>query len=321
MRRIKDLSKLNYLLYIGLILIFSFCLPRVIPGSPLALSDTDTYILNQSLPEDTFNAFKDYYAPDKPLIAQFVMYIKHVFTLDLGYSFYFKMPVLSLILGRIPWTLFLSMVSLILSSFVAIPVAIKDALKQRKSKMKLVSIIALQAIPVFILGVIIQLIFSYRLRLFPSGGAYTVGAQFFTKDFYADVIKHSFLPLMTLVLGEVPALYLMAYNIAKKINKENYITMAKYLNIDKKDINKKYIFYNMLPEMLGKFHIQFIYAITGSVFVESIFSYPGMGSLLKIATSSRDYPLMQGILLMIAFYGLFVTLTFEYLLKRFTTRY
>ena len=63
------------------------------------------------------------------------------------------------------------------------------------------------------------------------------------------------------------------------------------------------------------------FAITGSIFVESIFSYPGMGQLLKIATSNRDYPLMQGILLLIAFYGLFVTLIFESLLKKFTTRY
>ena len=97
--------------------------------------------------------------------------------------------------------------------------------------------------------------------------------------------------------------------------------MANYLNIAKEDINRKFIFYNMIPEILGKLNIQFIYAITGSIFVESIFSYPGMGHLLKIATSSRDYPLMQGILLLIAFYGLFVTLIFEFLLKRFTTRY
>ncbi|MBU3145778.1 ABC transporter permease [Clostridium sp. CF012] len=321
MQRTNDLSKLKYIIYIVLILALSFFLPRIIPGSPLALSETDTYILNQSLPEDTFNAFKDYYAPEKPLVDQFLIYTKHVFTLDLGYSFYFKMPVLSLILGRRPWTLFLSMVSLILSFFVAVPLAIKDALKDQRSRLKLISMIALQSIPVFILGLIIQLIFSYRLKWFPSGGAYNVGVQFFSKSFYADLISHSFLPLMALVIGEVPSLYIMAYNSAKKINKENYIIMANYLNIEKKDINKKFIFYNMVPEILGKLNIQFLYAITGSIFVESIFSYPGMGQLLKIATSSRDYPLMQGILLLIAFYGFFVTLIFESLLKKFTTRY
>lgn len=321
MERFKDLSGPKYFLYIVLILALSFFLPRIIPGSPLSLSETDTYILNLSLPEDTFNAFKDYYSPDKPLISQFLIYIKQILTLDLGYSFYFKMPVLALILGRIPWTLFLSMVSLVLSFSIAVPLAINEALNKKSSKIKLISIISLQAIPMFLLGLIIQLIFSYRLRWFPSGGAYTVGIEFFTKDFYMDVLKHSFLPLVALVMGEIPSLYIMAYNSARKINKENYTLMANYLNIEPKDIKKKYIFYNMIPEMLGKLNIQFIYAITGSIFVESIYSYPGMGQLLKIAASGRDYPLMQGILLLIAFYGLFVTIVFESLLKRFKMRY
>ncbi|HBB27846.1 MAG TPA: hypothetical protein DC000_01095 [Clostridiales bacterium] len=86
-------------------------------------------------------------------------------------------------------------------------------------------------------------------------------------------------------------------------------------------MNKKYILKNIIPEILGKLNIQVIYAITGSLFVESIFSYPGLGQLLKNAASSRDYPLIQGLLLLTCFYGLIVSLVFEIILKKNALKY
>lgn len=317
----KVLGKFKYVLYVLFILGFTFLLPRIIPGSPLALSDTDSYVLNLSLPEETFNSFKEYYAPDKPLGEQFLLYLKNILTLDLGYSFYYKMPVSKLIVGRLPWTILLSMVSLLLSCFIAIPLGIKHALSKKMKKYSVMSIVTMQAIPAFIVAIIIQLIFAYRLKLFPSSGAYTVGVQFFTGAFYIDVLKHMVLPLITLLIGEIPAMYILSYNSAKRIKDENYVKMASYLNIGKAQITKSFIFLNMIPELIGKLNIQFIYVITGSLFVETVFSYPGMGQLLNVAASNRDYILLQGILLLVAFYGLVVNFVFEIILKKFTPRY
>ena len=311
----------KYIIYIFLILVISFILPRIIPGSPLSYSQYDTYILNQSLPEDTFNTFKEYYAPDKPLYEQFVIFLKHLSNFDLGYSFYYRISVVELIMGRLPWTLLLSFSSLIISSFIAISWGIKTALSGNNSKLKIMLMIGIQSMPTFLVAVLIQGIFAYRLKLFPAWGAYTPGIKFFTNEFYTDLLLHIILPLSSLVLCEIPGIYFLTYNSTQKIKKENYVTMAYYLNIDEKQIHNKFIFKNIVPEILGKLNIQFIYAITGSLFVEAIFSYPGIGQLLKVAASSRDYPLIQGILILTCLYGLAVNLLFEIILKNNTEKY
>ncbi len=97
--------------------------------------------------------------------------------------------------------------------------------------------------------------------------------------------------------------------------------MAYYLNIDETQVHNKFIFKNIVPEILGKLNVQFIYAITGSLFAEAVFSYPGLGQLLKTAASGRDYPLIQGILILVCLYGLAVNLLFELILKNNTEKY
>lgn len=317
--KVKILAK--YCAYIFLILFISFLLPRIIPGSPLSYAEYDTYILNQSLPEDTFNAFKEYYAPDKPILEQFALFLKHLMNLDLGYSFYYRMPVMNLIKGRLPWTLLLSLSSLLISSIVSIKMGISASLAGKSSKLKMLFMIGVQAMPTFLVAVLIQGIVGYRLKLFPAWGAYTPGIEIYSFEFYKDVLWHIILPLSTLIICEIPGIYILAYNSTQKIKKENYVTFAKYLNIDEKQIQSKFIFKNIIPELLGKINVQFIYAITGSIFIEAIFSYPGIGLLLKSATSSRDYPLMQGILIITCFYGLAINLIFEIILKTNTEKY
>lgn len=311
----------KYFIYIFLILLISFVLPRIIPGSPLSYNHNDTYILNRSLPEDTFNAFEEYYAPNEPFFNQFYKYLYNLSRFDFGYSFFYKLPVSNLILGRLPWTLLLSFTSIVVSSFVGISWAIKTSLLNKSSNLKIGMMIAIQSMPTFLVAVLIQGFFAYKLKLLPAWGAYTPGIVFFSHTFYLDVLLHLILPLLTLILCEIPGIYILTYNSSQKIKKENYVIMAHYLNIDDKQINQQFIFKNIIPEILGKLNIQLIYAITGSLFVEAIFSYPGIGQLLKSAASSRDYPLIQGILILTCFYGLIVNFIFEVVLKNNTEKY
>lgn len=312
---------LKYVLYSILILVISFTLPRMIPGSPLAYYQNDTYILNQDLPEATFNAYTEYYAPDEPILKQFYIYINHLLHLDLGYSFYYRLPVVDLIFARLPWTIALGFSSLIISTYIAISLGIKTALKGHLRKLKMGLFIGIQAMPIFLVAVIVQGVLGYKLKLFPAWGAYSPGIEFFTMEFYIDVLRHIALPMLTLVLCEIPGIYILTYNSTQKIKNENYVIMARYLNLSESDIKKHYIFKNIIPEILGKLNIQMIYAITGALFVEAIFSYPGLGQLLKNATSSRDYPLIQGLLLVICFYGLVVNAIFEIVVKRNSEKY
>jgi peptide/nickel transport system permease protein len=299
--------------------ILSFVLPRLIPGSPLLLSESDIYVLNSSLPEDAFNAFKDYYAPEKPVMEQFIIYIRNIASMDLGYSFHYKMAVSDIILGRIGWTMFLSITSILISAFLGIWLGVSGALKRQGGRL-LKAFTFLQAVPVFVTAVIFQLIFSFRLELFPSSGAYTPGIEKSGGYFLIDVIIHSILPIFVLVISQLPSIYILTFNVASKIKDENFVEMARYLNIKNADIKQMYILKNSFPEILSKLNIQFLYAISGTLFVEAVFSYPGMGTLLKISASSRDYPLIQGILLASGLYGILVNMCFESIIKKMSPR-
>ncbi len=305
-----------------LIIILSFALPRIIPGNPLSLAEGDMHILNMNLPEDTYNVFKAYYAPEKSIGEQFMIYIRHLSKLDLGYSFYYRMPVSRLIAGRIGWTIFLSVSSIIISSFIGIPLGLNRAVKSgRANSFVLGFFSSIQALPSFLAAVLFQLIFCFRIKIFPSSGAYTPGMDPFSKGFIMDVFFHSTVPLMTLIFLEVPSIFLLTYNTASNIKDENYVKTAYYLNIDEKRIKYDYILHNSLPEILSKINIQFLYAISGTLFVESFFSYPGMGGLLKVATTSSDYPLLQGMLLVVGVYGLAVNMVFKLLTKKVNPRF
>ena len=305
-----------------LIIILSFALPRIIPGNPLSLAEGDMHILNMNLPEDTYNVFKEYYAPEKTLGEQFIIYIRHLSKLDLGYSFYYRMPVSRLIAGRIGWTIFLSISSIVISSLIGIPLGLNRAIKKKKTDNLILGFFSsIQALPSFLVAILFQLIFCFRIKIFPSSGAYTPGMDPFSEGFIKDVLFHSTVPLMTLVFLEVPSIFLLVYNTTSNIKDENYVKTAYYLNIDEKRIKYDYILHNSLPEILSKINIQFLYAISGTLFVESVFSYPGMGSLLKVATTSSDYPLLQGILLVVGIYGLIVNMVFKLLIKKVNPRF
>ena len=95
------------------------------------------------------------------------------------------------------------------------------------------------------------------------------------------------------------------------------INLFPYLHKIKYD----YIFHNSLPEVLSKVNIQCLYAISGTLFVETVFSYPGMGSLLKVAATSSDYSLLQGILLIVGIYGMFINIIFKIIIKNIDPRF
>ncbi len=126
------------------------------------------------------------------------------------------------------------------------------------------------------------------------------------------------LPLIILMIAEIPSNAVFAYHSTQKVKKAPYVAFAYYLNISRRNIRLHYIIKNILPDLWGRLNIQTVMCIMGSMFVEAVFSYPGLGSLLKNAASYRDYTMMQGILLVTCLYGIAVNLIYELVLGRFT---
>lgn len=312
---------LRKFLFVLLIITLAFVLPRLIPGSPLFISDSDMHVLNSLMSENNFSIFKEYYAYDKNLLQQFITYLKHISLLDFGYSFYYKLPVIELIKKRLGWTILISGVSIMLSALISIPFALKASLKNKKNRSLFKIMLSIQAVPSFLMAIIFQLLLCYKLNLFPSGDAYTIGFNYSGVHYIIDIIKHAALPIIVLVLSSIPSIFIMTYNLCKKTQQEDFVKMAYFYNISSKDIKYKYILRNCLPEILSKLNIHFLYLISGALFVENVFSYPGMGTLMKTAALNNDYPLIQAMLIIIGLYGLIINIIFEFLIKLTKPRY
>lgn len=310
------------LIYIFMIVLLSFALPRLIPGSPLFVSGSDLHVLNAQLPEETFRVFREYYAPDRPLVEQFGLYVRNLARLDLGSSFYYRLPVAEIIAGHLGWTFFLAFTSLGISTLAGIPLGLALAFRGRRQSVGVLNFfMALQSVPVFVLAVLVQLVLCFRFNIFPSGGAYTPGLQADFPAFAANVLSHTALPLLVLVLVQLPPVVVLTCNVCSKVQDEPYVEMAYYFNIRQELIRSRYILRNSLPEILARLNIQVLGALSGIMFVEVVFSYPGLGLLLKTASSGRDYPLLQGLLLITGTYGVLINLIFDLVIKKVNPRF
>ena len=313
-KNIRDLWYLvvKFTVMTALMLLMGFILPRLMPGNPF------TGTADYALPPEAFASFAEYYAPDQSLWQQLGLYIRHLAQFDLGYSFCYKLPVFQLVAGRIGWTLFVSLAALLCAACLAVPAGALAALTSRRERdrMAVMTTIMVNSIPVFLIAFFIQLVVAYGLNWLPAQGAHAPDTIPFSSGFYLDVLRHGALPVLSVVIFLTPSIFLLTRNIVMRVKKEKYVAMARYLNLGNSTINMRYVLKNSMPEIVGKLNIHFVYAVSGTLFAEIIFSYPGLGSLTKVAVDARDYPLIQGIFFFVGLYGVSVNLFFEWLQRR-----
>lgn len=303
----------KYALYLFCIVVISFGLPRLLPGNPLSVLDEAS--ASQNLTASS-TAFREYYAPDKPLAEQFTLYLRHLLQGDLGYSLTAKRPVAGLIGESLWWSVLLAGLSMAAGTALGVWYGVHAGMLPNRRPLRAVPLVILQAVPVILLAATAQLLFCYKLRLFPTRGAYSVGMTPADPGFWWDALYHMLLPLLIMTLVEAPSIAIFAYNSTMRMKKEQFVQMAVYLNIDPQTIRRRFLLKNIIPELLGKLSIQCITCLAGTLFVESVFAYPGIGLLLRNATANRDYTLMQGILLVVCLAGVAVNGVFELLIEK-----
>lgn len=309
-------SLARFVAYLIILIVISFLLPRVLPGNPLYYFAGD-----HSMQVDTKEELrmKEEHGLGEPLGAQFVLYLQKLVRFDFGNSFYFKSPVADRLWPALKWTALLAIPSIIGSAFIGLKLGVRIGFKERSKGSGVLSVlVAYQAIPTFLLAAIAQMILAYKLKWFPGRGAYAPGMTPATPGYLSNVLQHLALPFLITLTSSIPGTAMMAYNATKETKGKSFVLFAKFLNLSKAAIRKHYIGKNILPEMLGKVNIQTMTALSGSLFVEAVFSYPGLGTLLYNATIWRDYSLLQALLLVTCTFGIVVNAIFELILNRFT---
>jgi peptide/nickel transport system permease protein len=173
--------------------------------------------------------------------------------------------------------------------------------KKGSDRIMMTSMIAFAEIPSFLLGLILLLVFSVHLRLLPLAGAVTPFAHYSgPAEQLWDILYHAFLPVMTLSLAQLTGVYLLTRNTLITVTTKDYIRTARAKGLGEKTVWIRHALRNALLPVVTRAGFMIGIMMGGVVLVESVFSYPGIGMTLRSAVIGRDYPLIQGILLIIA---------------------
>jgi len=298
MNKGKIIKKIIYaVITIFAVLVFNYILFRVLPGNPLAM-----LMRNPKATPEMIEATKQFFGLDQPWYVQFFLYFKNLLSGDLGISFYFKQPVSSIIGARILPTLIMVGLAEIIAILVGIVIGIIAAWK-RGTRIDVGTLgfsLVTYSMPTFWLGMVLVVIFSVNLHLFPTSGILTPGMTYSTVSaFLADYARHLILPMFTMSIVLIGEYALTMRNTLIDVLSEDYITTAKAKGFGNRYILRKHAMPNAMLPMVTIIAINLGLVVGGTVQVETIFSWPGLGSLMYEALRARDYPLLQGVFLLV----------------------
>ena len=283
---------LQYLIVFIVAVTLNFVLPRFMPGNPLALiAGVDVGLLS---PEQRAQVIAGS-GLDQPLITQYLNYWVDLFRFDFGFSFRQNRPIIDMIAERLPWTLLLTGASLAVSALVGIVLGAASAWRRgRPTDVGLLSfMIALESLPSFWLGMLLVSIFAVQLGWLPSFGAVTPAGRLEGGDAILDVVSHALLPVLTLSVLSVPGVYLtMRYSMLSVLG-EDFIRTARAKGASERRVLFRHVARNALAPVVTVLALRLGYAFGGTVVIETVFSYPGLGRLVFESVSGRDYPVMQ----------------------------
>ena len=285
-------------------LLLIFFVIQAMPGDPVDTLTQEYMRSSQLSYQQAYNKAKLAlnYDPDEPIVERFVSYVKGVATGNLGQSMSFKESVSTIVLGALPWTLLVCSISLLLSFTVGVILGIYVAWKRSKILDGVLTgyQAVLGSIPDYIVAYLLVLLFSLILGLFPSKGAYNSAVTpGFNLEFILNVLSHAALPILAYFLTTLAGWIMGMKANCRSVLGEDYINYAKARGISNKRIIFSYLGRNAILPMVTSVAISFGMMFGGSPLIENLFVYPGVGYYLTTAISRRDYPLMQGMFLMI----------------------
>jgi len=314
----------QYLATIVILLSLNFLLPRMMPGDPLAVLTGDPSAdMPVLLTEEMRAKLLAYYGLDQPLWEQYRDYVLNLLHGDLGWSIYYNVPVSSLLWARLGWTLLLMGTAMVISVGLGISLGALSAWRRgtRTDISLLLGVFGLGSWPPYFLAMLLIIFFSVKIGAFPIGGVrnstegYSNGLEQ-----VLDVAHHLVLPGVSLILTQLPSMYLLVRNSMLQVLGEDYVRTAKAKGLRQTYILVKHALPNALLPIVTAIAMRFGFLIMGTVSVEVVFSYPGMGTLIIDAVSARDYPVLQGTFLFIMLTVLLFNLTAEGLYARLDPR-
>jgi len=262
--------------------VVSFALLQLVPGDPALI------LAGEEATEEVLTRIRQEYGLNRPLPVQFLAYLRHAVVGDLGVSIQSRQPVWTLLKQRFPFTLKLAFLAILVSAILGVVAGIVAA-TNRNSPLDIAALLGSLvgiSLPIFWLGLLAILIFSVRLHWLPSGGS--------------GSLVHLVMP--ALVLGAASSAVIARTTRASMLEvlRQDYVRTARAKGVSDRLVVYRHALGNAMIPILTVFGLEFGYNLGGAVLTETVFSLPGVGRLIVEGIFARDYPVVQGALLIVA---------------------
>lgn len=278
--------------------VFLFGVVRLMPGGPLAQAER-----NPNVTPEQLAALRVRLGLDQPLPVQYVKWIQaFVFEGDWGYSIKFRRPVADMIAERLPATLLLFGVGFLVTLLIAIPIGVYSAIKPYSFFDNLITTLSFagQSVPVYWLGLLLIVVFYLLIKnpfssgpLFPAGGMYTIGKE----GDVLDLIWHLVLPIIAVSASWIAWYSRFLRSSMRDVLNEDYMRTARAKGLPIRLVHFRHGLRNALLPLVTMMALDLPSVFGGAVFVETIFSWPGMGRLFWDAARGRDYPVLLAVVM------------------------
>jgi peptide/nickel transport system permease protein len=272
----------------------TFLLLRLLPGNP-ALA-----VANPNMTREMQQILLHQYGLDQPLLTQYGKYLWQLLHGNLGVSFTQSVPVTSVLLQRLPWTLLLTGFSLVVTVAVGIPLGVLAATHPRGLVDRVVQVGGVVGQSLFVpsVGIFLLFVLGLQLHWLPIGGAYSPGV--YGPAWYGDVLSHLVLPCFSLVLVQLGSYVLTLRATLIEALGEDYCVLANAKGLPNRQVVWKHALRNALLPTTTLVGLQLGFLVGGAVLTETVFAYPGIGRGIYEAVTQLDYPVLQGAFVLLA---------------------
>ncbi|MGQ0743235.1 MAG: ABC transporter permease [Acidimicrobiales bacterium] len=282
---------------VAVVITATFFLLQFVPGDPA------TNLVGEDALEEDREAARKAYGLDRPLHHQYVTYVARLVTGDLGYSYISGAPVVEVIAASAPPTLLLTGSALVVSTIVGLLAGVSAARRPNGMLDRIVTSTALlaQAVPGFWLAQGLVLIVALKISFLPVQGYSQFGSQAPTGlGHVADVAHHLVLPMLVLAASEIAAVVRLVRSGVVSERSAGYVRTARSKGLDEETVFNRHALRNALLPVITLIGVRVGFLFSGSVVVESVFVWPGLGSVLRSAAERADRPLLLGLVILIA---------------------
>ena len=281
--------------------VFNFFVPRLMPGDPFSFSDyTSSSDTANLLSDAQKEKLMEYYGFDQPLGIQFVTTVRQNLSGDFGMSTYYKKPVWDAVVGKLGWSLYIMGTTLVLSLVFGVGLALLG-LQRKRLDMAIYSVMSVLAeTPAFLVGIALLFLVAAKVKFIPISGAYTNFGQF--DNIWqqgVDILLHSLMPISAMVLVTTPLFYVTARSSFLSVLEKRYMLTAKAKGLSGSRVRRRYILLNGMMPVVARFFLSVGSCVGATLLIENVFAYPGLGKLMRDAVQYRDYPLIQGVFLLV----------------------